>query len=74
MAINYWHIVILLVTLGLWSTAVAGVVTTSLFQVQDASHTSPRVLTRMTVMDSSFTPGALADKRSLYCIVADRTS
>ncbi|KAJ7829558.1 hypothetical protein B0H13DRAFT_1916481 [Mycena leptocephala] len=63
MAIKYRRIVILLATLGLWSTAVAGVVATSLFQVQDVSHTSPRVLTRTTVMDSSsFTPGALADK------------
>ncbi|KAJ6540342.1 hypothetical protein B0H19DRAFT_1381528 [Mycena capillaripes] len=62
-AIKYRHFVILLATLGLWSTAVAGIVTTSLFQVQDVSHTSPRALTRTTMMDSSsFTVDALADK------------
>ncbi|KAJ7795883.1 hypothetical protein B0H14DRAFT_95785 [Mycena olivaceomarginata] len=62
-AFKYRHIVILLATLGLWSTAIAGIVTTSLFQVQDVSHTFSKALTRTTTLDGfSFDPSVLADK------------
>ncbi|KAF7372630.1 TLDc domain-containing protein [Mycena venus] len=52
-AVRYRHVVVLLTTLGLWTTAIAGVVTTSLFQLEDMLHTSPAMFTRMTELDYS---------------------
>ncbi|KAJ6546639.1 hypothetical protein DFH09DRAFT_1367184 [Mycena vulgaris] len=65
-AIKYRHIVVLVAKLGLWSTAIAGIVTTSLFQIQDVSHTSPSAFARTTTLDpSSFAPSVLADTEYL---------
>src|ERR1700761_8291968 len=61
-AVRYRHFVVLLATAGLWATAVASVVTTSLFQVQGVSRTFPRRLARVTAINTSAVdPAALAD-------------
>ncbi|CAK5268055.1 unnamed protein product [Mycena citricolor] len=63
-AAKYRHATVLLTTLGLWSTAVAGVVTASLFRVQTIAYTAPSTLNRTTALmpPTVFDPGALADK------------
>ncbi|KAJ7063804.1 hypothetical protein C8F01DRAFT_1229445 [Mycena amicta] len=47
------HLVVLLTTLGVWATALAGIVTTSLFQVQDLQHTFATRLARTTALNTS---------------------
>ncbi|KAJ7665602.1 hypothetical protein B0H17DRAFT_1184527 [Mycena rosella] len=72
-AIRFRHIVVLLAKLGLWSTAIAGIVTTSLFQLQDVSHTSPTTFTRTTTLDpSAFTPSLLSDRSYLNSFLGRR--
>jgi hypothetical protein len=73
-AIKYRHIVVLLVTLGIWCTAIAGIVTTSLFQLQSISHTVPRTLTRTTALDySSFGLATLTDTTYLDSFLGRQT-
>ncbi|KAJ7112086.1 hypothetical protein C8R44DRAFT_882494 [Mycena epipterygia] len=68
-AFKYRHTVVLLTTLGLWSTALAGIVTTSLFKIQDNPHTSAANFNLSTTLDRSlltaFDPAILADKNYL---------
>jgi hypothetical protein len=52
-AFKYRHIVVLLATLGLWMTALAGIVTTSLFQLQDNVHTTAADFHLTTSLDRS---------------------
>ncbi|KAJ7282485.1 hypothetical protein C8J57DRAFT_1295498 [Mycena rebaudengoi] len=65
-AIRLRHFVVLLATLGLWTTALAGIVTTSLFQIQDLTSTLPADFTRTAILSpsslASFSPSVLADK------------
>ncbi|KAJ7683079.1 hypothetical protein B0H17DRAFT_1205323 [Mycena rosella] len=65
-AFKYRHTVVLLTTLGLWSTALASIAATSLFNIQDSVQTSGAHLTLATALDRSlltdFDPAILADK------------
>ncbi|KAJ6601512.1 hypothetical protein B0H10DRAFT_2230542 [Mycena sp. CBHHK59/15] len=76
-AIRYRHVVVLLTTLGLWSTAITGVVTTSLFQIEDVAHTAPASFMRTTVLDpastTAFSPSVLADKAYLSSYLGRQT-
>ncbi|KAJ6543047.1 hypothetical protein B0H19DRAFT_1172654 [Mycena capillaripes] len=68
-ACRYGHIVVLLTTLGLWSTALAGIVTTSLFTIQDNVYTTSTTFNLTTTLDRSlltdFDPAILSDKNYL---------
>ncbi|KAJ6626535.1 hypothetical protein B0H10DRAFT_1998722 [Mycena sp. CBHHK59/15] len=63
-AIKYRHVVVLLTSVGLWATAIAGIATTSLFQSHDVSYTSPATLVRTTSLldPASVGPSIFADK------------
>jgi hypothetical protein len=66
--VNLWtatknkHYVILLTSAGLWCTAIAGIVTTSLFNVQPTLHTFTTNLVHTRMLNSSFTPEMMLDK------------
>ncbi|KAJ6568118.1 hypothetical protein B0H10DRAFT_2109910 [Mycena sp. CBHHK59/15] len=61
-AVKYGHIVILLTTLGLWSTAIAGIVTASLFRMENLPRTTAADFLRTTMLDSfNFNTSAAAD-------------
>ncbi|KAJ6606979.1 hypothetical protein B0H10DRAFT_2308671 [Mycena sp. CBHHK59/15] len=74
-AVRYRHVVVLLAMLGLWSTAVAGVVTTSLFQIEEVVHTAPATFAQTTVLDSAstFGPSSLTDQRYLTSYLGRQT-
>ncbi|KAJ6595192.1 hypothetical protein DFH09DRAFT_1305869 [Mycena vulgaris] len=68
-AFKYRHVVVLLTTLGLWTMAIAGIVATSLFKIEDIAHTSTANFKLTTSLDRSlltnFDPAILADKNYL---------
>ncbi|KAF8185297.1 hypothetical protein K438DRAFT_1974009 [Mycena galopus ATCC 62051] len=52
-ALRYRHVVVLLTTIGLWMTALAGIVTTSLFELQENVHSTPAEFALTTVLNRS---------------------
>ncbi|KAJ7221481.1 hypothetical protein GGX14DRAFT_429821 [Mycena pura] len=66
-AFRYRHFVVLLTTLGLWSTALAGIVATSLVQIEDSVHTTSADFNLATTLNRSllteFDPSILAAKQ-----------
>jgi hypothetical protein len=72
-AIKNSHIVVLLMTAGLWSTAIVGIVSSSLFQLQDIPYdnTANFNLTR-TLNRSSYDPSILVDDSYLNSYLGRR--
>ncbi|KAJ7913023.1 hypothetical protein B0H13DRAFT_2659817 [Mycena leptocephala] len=68
-AVRYRHIVVLITTLGLWTTGLAGIVATSLFQIEDNVRTSSANFNLATSLNRSlvtnFEPTVLVNKQYL---------
>jgi hypothetical protein len=68
-AVRYRHIVVLITTLGLWTTGLAGIVATSLFQIEDNVRTSSANFNLATSLNRSlvtnFDPTVLINKQYL---------
>ncbi|KAJ7716309.1 hypothetical protein B0H16DRAFT_1890221 [Mycena metata] len=68
-AVRYRHIVVLITTLGLWTTGLAGIVATSLFQIEDNVRTSSADFNLATSLNRSlvtdFDPTVLVNKQYL---------
>lgn len=68
-AVRYRHIVVLITTLGLWTTGLAGIVATSLFQIEDNVRTSSANFNLATSLNRSlvtnFEPAVLINKQYL---------
>jgi hypothetical protein len=68
-AVRYRHIVVLITTLSLWTTGLAGIVATSLFQIEDNVRTSSANFNLATSLNRSlvtnFEPAVLVNKQYL---------